>query len=303
MKTKKRSVIKQNILLYAMILLFSTPLFSQDLEPRRWTVLPAGMNVIGIGYGYTSGDLFLDPLLEIEDAAVEMHTIGFSYVRSFELHGKVLRFDVLIPWHSAYWDGLLSGEPATAKREGFSDPRLRLSINLLNLSEIDENGQKNATVIGAGLAVKVPLGKYYEDKLLNLGENRYTIRPQIGIVHTRGSWSYELTASVFFYTDNDDFYNGNLREQAPLYTMQAHFVYLFNPGFWASLSAGYGIGGQSSYNGVEKDDAWGNFMAAASVGVALTETQGLKFTYLRAQTQRVVGADTQTLGMAWSIRF
>jgi len=300
---EKMRIIKRKLLLFFVTLVFSSPLFSQDLEPRRWTVLPAGMNVIGIGYGYTSGDLFLDPLLEIEDAAVDMHTVGFSYVRSFEMHGKILRFDVLIPWHSAYWDGLLSGEPATAKREGLSDPRLRLSINLLNHAEVDESGQKNATVIGAGLAVKVPLGKYYEDKLLNLGENRYTIRPQIGIVHTRGPWSYELTGSVFFYTDNDDFYNGNLREQAPLYTMQAHVILLFKPGFWASLSAGYGIGGESSYNGVEKDDAWGNFMVAATVGIGITETQALKFSYIRAQTLRVVGADTHTFVMAWSIHF
>ena len=71
--------------------------YSQDLEPRRWTPLPVGTNIVGLGYGRTNGDLFFDPLLEIEDAEVDVDTVGFKYVRSFLLAGKLARFDALIP--------------------------------------------------------------------------------------------------------------------------------------------------------------------------------------------------------------
>jgi hypothetical protein len=41
---------------------------AQDLEPRRWSHLPTGLNVIGIGTGWTDGDILFDPVLLIEDA-------------------------------------------------------------------------------------------------------------------------------------------------------------------------------------------------------------------------------------------
>ena len=82
----------------------------------------------------------------------------------------------------------------------------------------------------AAVAVSVPLGEYFDDKLLNLGHNRVVIRPQIGILHTRGKWSYELTGSAFLYGDNDDFYGGSTLEQDPLYALQAHLIRTFNKG-------------------------------------------------------------------------
>jgi hypothetical protein len=51
----------------------------------------------------------------------------------------------------------------------------------------------------------VPLGEYEEDKLVNLGTNRFTIRPQLGLEHWQGNWVFEVTGSIWFFTDNDDF--------------------------------------------------------------------------------------------------
>lgn len=56
------------------------------------------------------------------------------------------------------------------------------------------------TVIGAGFTVVAPTGDCKDDKLINIGSNRYTFRPQIGIVHNRGKWSYETTLSAWIYT-------------------------------------------------------------------------------------------------------
>jgi hypothetical protein len=57
------------------------------------------------------------------------------------------------------------------------------------------------TVVGTAISVSLPFGSYEEDKLLNLGQNRFIVRPQIGMVHTRGPWSYEVTGSVLIFTD------------------------------------------------------------------------------------------------------
>ncbi|MBK7519074.1 MAG: transporter [Gammaproteobacteria bacterium] len=42
------------------------------------------------------------------------------------------------------------------------------------------------TSAGIALDVQLPLGRYDEDKLINLGQNRYVFRPQLGVLqHTR----------------------------------------------------------------------------------------------------------------------
>ncbi len=158
------------------------------------------------------------------------------------------------------------------------------------------------TVFGAAIAVTVPWGKYYNDKLLNLGQNRFTIRPQIGVVHTRGPWSYEITGSTFFFGDNDDFFGGSELEQDPLHAMQDHIIRMFKPGLWASLSAGYGWGGRYVLDGQERNKR-AVLLTALSVGFPIGRRQGLKIAYLRRETREDTGSDSDTLAIAWSVRY
>lgn len=283
---------------------------SQDVEPRRWTALPVGINVIGVGYGYSTGDIAFDPVLLVEDATVNMDTLVVSYARTFGLFGRSARFDVVVPWQHGTWQGLLDGVPAKAVRTGFADPKFRLSVNLYGApAESMEEFKKRAaaqpvnTVVGAAIMVSAPLGEYFEDKLLNLGQNRYVIRPQIGVLHTRGLWSFELTGSAFRYTDNDEFFDGNTLKQEPIRALQAHVIRVFKPGVWASLSAAYGWRGETTVNDVASDNDKSDFLVGLSVGFPLTQSQGLKIVYIHSQTRRVTGADLDTLAIAWSMRF
>jgi hypothetical protein len=306
----ERSSIIQFFFILCSWLLWSDPVLADDLEPRRWTPLPLGTKIVGAGYGYTSGDVLFDPVLNIQNAQVKVDTLYLSHVNSFSLAGKLARFDVLVPWQSARWDGLLDGQPASVQRAGFADPTFRLSINLHGAPDAgaEEIGKYMAshpvnTVVGAAVAVTVPWGEYYSDKLLNLGQNRYTIRPQLGAVHTRGPWSYELTGSIFYFTDNNEFYNGRKREQDPIYALQAHVVRMFGPGVWASLSAGYGRGGRSTVNGLPKDDENANLLSALSVGFPVSRHQGIKIAYLRARTHTDTGSDTDSYALGWSMMY
>jgi hypothetical protein len=262
---------------------------AQDIEPRRWTPIPLGVNVVGAGYGHTSGEIFVDPVLRIEDAEFDADTVGVSYVRSFSLAGKSARFDALLPWSSVRWSGLLDGQPAATERTGLADPRLRLSVILGGPPAMEAGklrsymaGRPVHTEFGAAISITLPWGEYFDDKLLNLGQNRLTIRPQIGIVHTRGPWSYELTGSTFVFGDNDDFF--------------------FKPGLWASLSAGYGWGGRYTLDGERRNER-ADFLAAFSVGFPLGRRQGLKIAYLRSETREATGSESDTLAIAWSVRY
>lgn len=281
----------------------------QDLEPRRWTPLPAGTSIVGVGYAKTTGDIAFDPLLLIEDGIVDIDSLVVSYSGFFALGRTLTRFDAIIPVQHAHWSGLLDGSPASVTREGLADPIFRLSINLLGAPPTG-SGQsaKTATtprvntVVGAGIAVSVPLGDYLPDKLLNLGQNRYVVRPQIGMVHTRGLWSFELTGSTFFYTENDSFFGGRRRTQDPLYAIQTHLIRVFRPGLWASVSAGYGWGGENTVNDVPKDDAGRNALVAVSAGFPIARNQGIKISYFILRKNTATGVDLDTFSVGWTLR-
>jgi len=293
-----------------VLLAWPSQLFAQDLEPRRWTHQPIGTNVAGISYVYTEGELLFDPVLELEEVEVKSHNLVAAYARWFECFGQTARIDVFLPYEDARLDGLLSGTPASTDRRGFADPWVRLSYNFLGSPALKgeeymqyrANHQTN-TVAGAAVAVMLPLGEYDEQKLINLGQNRFIIRPQIGAVHTRGAWSHELTGSAFLFTDNDEFFGGHKREQETSYALQAHFVRTFPSRWWASASAGYSWAGTSRVDGVRLDDSQSKFLYALSLGFPIAKQQALKFVYLHGDSRRLVGTDTDGLAVSWSTRF
>ena len=294
-------------LLLILWLTVSAPAVAQDIEPRRWTQLPTNLSVVAAGYGNTAGDILFDPVLRIEQATMELHTFGLSYVHAFEWLGKSARLDLTIPHVQGRWAGLLEGQPASTRRHGFADPVVRFSINLYGAPPLQGQEyanyyaeRKSHTVVGAAVAVFLPLGEYKEEKLINLGGNRFTFRPQIGVVHTRGSWAYELSGSAFLFEENDQFFPDNKLNQDPLYTLQAHIIKAIKPGMWVSLSAGYGWNGTNEINGAGSGDKKGNFLWALSLGLPINRQQSLKLSYINFNTQKVTGVEIGTYLLAWS---
>jgi hypothetical protein len=292
------------------MLFVTSQLEAQDIEPRRWTHLPVGMNILGLGAGYTDGDIAFDPVLQIQDATVEVKTVVASYLRAFDLLGKSARFDVRLPYQDARWEGLLAGEPAATERHGPDDPRLRLSVNFIGAPALKGKAYQAYraahsinTVVGAALSVTLPLGEYKKDRLLNLGENRFVFRPQLGFVHTRGHWSYELTGSVFLYTENDEFFGDNRREQHPLYALQTNLVYSAPQHWWVSAGTAHDWGGETEINGENKNDKRRDLLYGISAGLPIGSSASAKLAYVASRSHEDVGKDTDSVFFAYSFRF
>lgn len=283
---------------------------AQDLEPRRWTHLPVGTNIGGLAYANVRGDVFFDPVLQLEDVTVETNGAAASYVRAFAVFGLTGRLDLIVPWQRTRWEGLVSGVPDSRTQEGFDDPWVRLSVGLVGAPALsgkeflDHHAARPVrTVVGAGLGVKLPLGEYDPDRLLNIGQNRFVLQPQVGAVHFRGPWSYELTGSTFLFADNDDFFGGSELEQDPIYALQAHVVHTFENQSWVSAGAGYNSGGETRIDGKSKDDERVNVLAGLALGLPIGRSQGLKVAYLRSDARESVGSDVEGFFVSWTIRF
>ncbi len=294
--------------LYVFIAIgLAIPCYAQEVEPRRWSHLPIGLNFAGAGYAYTESDISDGPALRLEDVELKMHSLVAQYIRTFELFQKSARIDIAQAYQKGRWTGMLDGSPASTDRAGWADTIARFAVNVYGAPPLSgkEFGSYRAnlnveTVVGMALAVHLPTGEYMEERLINIGSNRFTFRPQVGVVHSRGKWSTELTGSAWIYTDNDEFFDGNKLETDPFYVVQGHLWYTFRPGLWVGAGVGYGYGARSTINGEEKDDRKGNLGWAISFAYPLSRDWGVKLAYSGRRRQESTGNDSDTIAFGIS---
>jgi hypothetical protein len=99
--------------------------------------------------------------------------------------------------------------------------------------------RKPVTTLGASLSISAPTGDYNPDRLVNIGTNRWAMKPEVGIALPVGRWTFEATVGAWFFANNDDFYGGRVRKQDPLASVQGHVIYTFRPHLWLALDATY----------------------------------------------------------------
>mgnify|MGYP001824138618 CR=1 FL=1 len=104
-------------------------------------------------------------------------------------------------------------------------------------------------------------------------------------------------------TDNDDFIDNVVLKQKPVYTGQVHAIYNFKTGYWASVSTGYGNGGEISLDRETTAFKVDNWLWAATFGFPIGKSQSVNLTWLSGQTQNHVGRDSDNLLLGWSIRW
>jgi outer membrane putative beta-barrel porin/alpha-amylase len=167
---------------------------AQDLEPRAFANTPVGLNFLIGGYAYAKGTVGTDASVPLEDTEVRLNSAVLAYVRTLDLWGRSGKFDVILPYAWASGSAKLAGQPRKRDVSGLGDPRFRFSMLLyggpaLSLDEFRDF--QPDVIIGTMLEVTAPLGQYDSDKLLNIGTNRWSFKPEIGVSKTLGplTWS------------------------------------------------------------------------------------------------------------------
>ena len=278
---------------------------AQDLEPRAYSNSPTGLNFLIAGYAYANGSVLTDPSLPLDNVTNDSHLGVFAFATTLNVLGKSAKFDVIVPAGSLYAKGLAFGRPHERFVTGLADPAFRFSINFIGapaLTAAEFKNYRQNFILGASLRVIAPLGQYDADKLVNIGSNRWSFKPEIGFSKALGPWTLELTPGVTFYTDNGDFLGGRTREVAPLYAGQAGLSYTFKPGCWLALSAGYYAGGRTTVDGVKSDVQQEGARFGTTFALPVTRHHSVKFyaiTGYNAQRDH----DFKVFGIAWQYRW
>ncbi len=301
----KRIARRFSVAFTTLVLGLGATLRAQDLEPRAYSNSPIGLNFAIAGYAYASGDVLTDPSLPLENVSNNSHVGVFGFATTFRAFSQSGKFDFVVPYASLGAKGLAFGMPRSRYVNGFADPAFRVSLNFIGapaLTAAEFKNYRQDFILGASLRVTPPLGQYDSEKLVNIGSNRWSFKPEIGFSKAFNRWTVEVAPAATFYTDNGDFFGGQTREVAPLYTVQSNVSYTFTPGGWVALNAGYYVGGRTTVNDVENDDQQEGMRFGTTVAFPLNRYQSVKLygiTGYNAQLHH----DFAAVGMAWQVRW
>lgn len=288
-----------------LVLAHARPSNAQDLEPRAFSPAPVGLNIVAAGYAYSFGNVLFDPALPITDGEAKLHTVVGAYVRTIDFFGMSGKVDAIVPFAAhGKWVGRVDGVPDSTTRTGLGDPAVQLSVNFIgspamNLAEFSKFQQ--GTVAGASLQLLVPVGAYDPAKLINLGSNRWTFKPRVGVSHKFEKWIAEGHVTAWFFTDNPDAL-GSTVSQEPLWAADVHLTRLFPRGIWASVDLGFIVGGRTSRDGVESAERQESARGGATLAIPINRRNSIKLTYF-AGLYEELGSDFDNLALVWQYRW
>ena len=291
-------------LVAATIVMPGRSVHAQALEPRSYANTPVGINFVLLGYGYTEGDVGFDATSPIQDAKVHVHAGLIAYARSLNVWGLSGKFVAALPVAEASGTAKVAGQGRDRQVFGLADPLLRVSVNVygapaLSMAEFPTYHQD--IIVGVSLQVTAPLGQYDSTKLLNVGTNRWSFKPELGVSKAWGPLILELIPAITFFTSNDDFFGGKTLEQAPIYSVQGHLIYEFFPAFWAALDATYYAGGRTTIDG-EKGQQLENVRVGATATLSLSRHHSIKLHGSTGAYHRT-DSDFWAVGIAYQFRW
>jgi len=291
------------VALVALALLTAATVQAQELEPRAYTNTPVGMNFLVLGYAYTKGDVALDTSAPIEDGDITIHNAFLAYVRSLDVWGRTGKLQVALPYAWLSGSASLNGRTLSTDISGLGDPQVKFSLLLYGgpaLSFEEFESYTPDLVVGASFAVTAPLGQYDSNRLVNIGTNRWSFKPEIGVAKTWGPVTVELAPSATFYTDNDDFLGRRLQRE-PLYAVQGHVVYHTRFGLWAAIDATYYGGGRKTVGGVEGEPLQ-DVRVGGTLAIPIDRHNSVKLSASTGAYARA-GGNFTTAAIAWQFRW
>lgn len=279
---------------------------AQHLEPRAYINIPVGMNFLIAGYTYSAGGLSTDPAVPLTNAQLDIHTPFVAYARAFDAWGKSAKFDAVLAGGCLDGTAELSGMPVSRDICGMLDPTMRVAVNFYGAPALAPKEfaiYEQDLIIGGSLQVQAPLGQYDPARLVNLGSNRWALRPEIGISKVLGGrLLVEGTLGVTFYTTNEDYFGGTTREQDAVVATQLHLIYLMGGGRWLAFDANYYSGGRTTVNGVRQNDELGNSRLGLTYSHPWDRRNSMKL-YVSEGISVRYGEDFSVVGLAWQYRW
>ncbi|MFD2246454.1 transporter [Pontibacter ruber] len=231
------------------------------------------MNAVAVGYAISTGSVVVDAALPVEDIEVTAHSIAARYVRTFGVAQKLARINVVVPYVTMEGQAKVIGQDTSTTRTGFGDARVQVGINLIGSPALDRkefNKYSQKTIVGISLITSMPTGLYYKDKRVNLGNNRWGFKPEIGASKKFKRIYADGYVGMWFYAKNKDYLVSKVKKQEPLLSTQLHLSYYFKNQMMVGLNGNWFSGGKTFINDVALIGPFEHMRAGATWAVPLS---------------------------------
>jgi hypothetical protein len=271
---------------FALCVLLTRSAGAQFGDPRNYENVPVGVNQIEVAYTYVRANASIDSAIVIGGAKLNLNQGTISYTRYFGLFGRTAWVAAGIPL--AGLDGSVEGTNVSGSIGGAGDSSYEFAMLLKGgpaLSPAEFANYKPTTTLGMSLVVTAPTGLYRVDKILNLGSERWSFRPEVGASYPFGpeqKWVLDAYANCYFYTDNTSYSGAEILHQQPLPGFEGHLSYSFNQTIVGSLDTRYSFRGDTFVNGQNQGDSQKNFILGSEAVVSLNAKNQLTFIFEKA---------------------
>ena len=212
MSARRRLAALATLATLAALALCVPRLGAQDLTPRAYVISPVRSNAVSASYIFNDGELLFEGTVPITDATGRLSVPALTLYRSLSFFGRSANVTATLPYGVGNFKGTAFGAETSVYRSGLLDSVFRFSVNLkggpaMKLSQMRTWRQK--TLIGASLKIVAPTGQYDPTKLINLGGNRWAIKPELAYSGRFGHFVLDGYAAVWFFTENHEFFSRN----------------------------------------------------------------------------------------------
>jgi hypothetical protein len=301
---------KASALLSILAAGLSASLHAQDLAPRAYVVTPRGSNALTLTYNYNQGELLFAGTVPITDSTGKLSVPSIAYFRSFGVFGRSANVLAALPYGVGTFEGEVFEQQRSIYRSGLFDSVFRVAVNLVGgpaMSLPEMRQWRRKTLLGVSLKVIAPTGQYDPAKLINLGSNRWSFKPELGFSRAFGKVELDAYASVWFFTKNPEFFSNNpefrtgtqYQTQDPVGAVEVHLSYDVRPLFWVSLDGNFWYGGRTSLNGVENPETLQrNSRVGVTASFPITRRHAVKASYAQGAYIRF-GGDYRIFSLGW----
>ena len=265
---------------------FTNRAHAQFTDAHAYDNTPVGTNQLELGYAYARADASIDTSVVIGGATVHLNQGLIDFTRYFGAFHRLMWVEATVP--IARLDGSVSGTDIRGSTTGLGDSSYQVGILVKGgpaLSMAQFESYEPTTTLGLSLTMTAPTGSYDPQRILNLGSDRWSFKPEIALRYPFGpqqKWQLDGYANVYFFTDNTSYHGKQILRQEPLAGLEGHLSYSFNDAVWLSLDTRYAFRGSTSVDGVAQDDSQRGVIVGTEVGASINSRHSLLFGFAGA---------------------
>jgi hypothetical protein len=255
-------------------------------DPRAYENTPVGTNQLELGYTYVHANASLDTSLVVAGASLNLNQGIIDYTRYFGFFHHLMWVEAGVP--VAGLSGSTSGTNIQGSTRGTGDSSYAFGVLLKGgpaLSVEQFKDYQPTTTVGLSLTMTAPTGSYQPSRILNLGSNRWSFKPELAWLHPLGreqQWELDAYTNVSFYTDNTSYHGKEILQQAPLPGIEGHLSYSFTHNIGASFDTRYSFRGTTTVDGVPQNNAQQNLILGSEMTISLNSRNTLIFEFAKA---------------------